>query len=272
MSLPKRALTVALGSWIALAAAAAEPGHPYQLPPPGASPWMDQTFRRISRHTRYEVVEARPGGASAQVPAYLATSECSASAKILPVSDVDLGRTPFLGWSWKIVRGLDVVSERTAPGDDFAARVYVLFAFDPDHASLRERLANRLLARPRPGAALSYVFASRTTVGTTWPNPSQPSARMVALRTGSSAAGRPLGSQDGWYHESVDLPANYARLVSRDSSPRVVAVALMTDSDDTCAHASALYASFCFSLQRQVGCASANDDGGAPVPPSVVPR
>ncbi len=264
-----------LGSWIGLAATA-EPGHPYRLPPPGTSPWLDQTFRRISRHTRYDAVEARPGGASAQVPAYLATSECAASAKILPVSDVDLGRTPFLGWSWKIVRGLDVVSERTSSGDDFAARVYVLFAFDPEHASLRERLANRffssLLARPMPGAALSYVFASRTAVGTTWPNPSQPSARMVAVRSGSSAAGRPLESQDGWYHESVDVRADYARLVSGDSMPHIVAVAIMTDSDDTCANASALYASFCFAPQSQVGCPSIDDDGRAAMPPSVIAR
>lgn len=127
-------------------------------------------------------------------------------------------------WSWKIVRGLEIASEQTASGDDFAARVYVLFGFDREHASLSERLAHRIFsslgARPMPGAGLTYVFASQVAVGTTWPNASQPSARMVVVRTGSRDAARPMESPDGWYHESVDVRADYARLVSSDSTHR----------------------------------------------------
>ena len=241
--------------------AAAAPSDPTERPArPSGPEWLDQTFPSIPRHTRYEVVSVSPRPGRAARPAFLAHSDCSASGKILPLEGVDLDPTPFLHWSWKIVRGLDVASERTAAGDDFAARVYVLFAFDSDRASLSDRIAHRLSASLRgeavPGGALNYVFASRVAAGSSWRNPSQSRARMIALRTGSLAAAKPLESSEGWHHETVDVQADRARLFSSDVSRTIVALALMTDSDDTCTSATALYSDFCFTRERGDDCSA----------------
>lgn len=254
-----------LAAWAAQPLAATE-GVDW-LAPPGTSEWADQTFGRIRRHTRYEVVATRTGSDRESEPAYLATSDCAASGKVLPVSNVDLLRTPILRWSWKIVRGLDIADERSQKGDDFAARVYVLFAFDPEAASLPGRLAHRLYSnlfrRPLPGSALDYVFASHLPAGTSWPNPSQASAKMIALRTGSLGAARPLTSHEGWYHESVDVLADHARFIGPDHAPEIVAVAIMTDTDASCARAEALYASFRFAERPLAQEGGSGAEGGS---------
>ena len=39
---------------------------------------------------------------------------------------VDLNRTPWLNWSWRVDRVLSGVDERSKAGDDYPARVYVV--------------------------------------------------------------------------------------------------------------------------------------------------
>ena len=39
---------------------------------------------------------------------------------------VDLTKTPFLNWSWKIADPLVGIDENTKGGDDFSARIYVV--------------------------------------------------------------------------------------------------------------------------------------------------
>jgi hypothetical protein len=237
-----------LGSWRPVRATADEFLHP--VPSPGAPEWTDQTFPRIARHTLYQVVETTAEVGARSAVAYHASSQCAASGKIVPMAGVDLIRTPILSWSWKIVRGLDIVDEQTRRGDDFAARVYVLFGFDAESASIRERLihriSSRLFRRAIPGSALNYVFASRLAAGTTWPNPSESDTHMVALRTGSVTSAAPADSTASWHHESVDVLADHGRLIAPTLRPEVVAVALMTDTDSTCSAAEALYAGFRF--------------------------
>jgi len=39
---------------------------------------------------------------------------------------VDLTKTPYINWSWKIDNRLDGINETTKSGDDFAARIYLV--------------------------------------------------------------------------------------------------------------------------------------------------
>jgi hypothetical protein len=41
---------------------------------------------------------------------------------------IDLGRTPVLNWTWKVGNVLAAADERTRAGDDYSARVYVVFS------------------------------------------------------------------------------------------------------------------------------------------------
>lgn len=202
------------------------------LPAPGEAPWAPFQFAKIERHTVYVPVTID------DVSGVRAESECSASALMLPQTDVDLADTPRLRWRWRIEEALDLPDERSKGEDDFAARVYVGFRFDPARASLPMRLARRIATRLYGenvfGSALVYVWTSRVAPGTTWNSPYTSYSKMVALGRGPGGA---------WTAAEVDVLADYRRLFGIDP-PDVTALAIMTDADDTCGRAVAAYADF----------------------------
>ncbi len=205
-----------------------------ELPPPGTDGWKPLLFPKIARHTTYTAV--RLDGREA----VRAVSDCSASALTLPATEIDLQRTPRLRWTWKVERGLTVGGERARSGDDFAARVYVMFRFDSGRASflarLEHRLASAIYGEEVPGHAINYVWSSDQPRGATWRNPYTADALMVSM-------GR--GAMPKWTEEEVDVVADHQRLFGASPAP-LLAVAVMTDSDNTCARAIADYASFRF--------------------------
>jgi len=208
------------------------------IPAPGTETWQPLSFPKIEHHTRYTT--ASEGGR----PVLRAESECSASGLLYPLRDADLTKTPLLRWRWRIDAGLAPADERSKAGDDFAARVYVTFAFEPERASLSERaahaLASAVYGESVPGSSLTYVWTSREEVGARWPNAYTASAQMIAAASGASA---------GWREAEVDLLADYQRVFSHPA-PAPLFLALMTDTDNRCVRARASYADFRFAPRR----------------------
>ena len=204
------------------------------LPPPGSQGWQALAFPKIERQTRYDTVREDGG------EVLHAESECSASGLLYPLQGVDLAGTPLLRWRWRIDEGLPPADERSKAGDDFAARVYVSFVFEPGRASLFERaahgLASAVYGESMPGSSLDYVWASRARIGERWPSPYTASAQMIAASSGAPA---------GWREVEVDLLADYQRAFSHPA-PTPLFLALMTDSDNRCLRARASYADFRF--------------------------
>ena len=205
----------------------------------GDKRWQPLTFRSIENHTRYELT-ADPSGSAA----YRAISHCAASAMLLRLpADFDLARTPRLAWRWRVEEGLENHNERTTEGDDFAARVYVLFRFDPDRASLWRRmqtqLGEKIFGAEIPGEAISYVWGSRAIVGDHWPSPSQTDARLLVLESSSDDE-----SSESWRQAIVDLAQDAERIFDPPPSLQPYAVGLMTDADDTCQTAIAWFSDF----------------------------
>ncbi len=205
----------------------------------GEEDWQPLAFRNIERETTYEIASDPDGH-----PAYRAISQCSASAMLLRLPmDFDLARTPRLAWRWRIEKGLENHDEQNEEGDDFAARVYVLFRFDAKGASLWRRLRNemgeRLFGAEIPGKALNFVWGSRVSRGETWISPVERDVRLLALESGSNnSASRP------WREAVVDLAADAGRVFDPAPSSQPYAVGLMTDSDDTCKEATAWFSNF----------------------------
>lgn len=203
------------------------------LPAPGTPDWQPLEFPRIDEHTRYELVEAGRG------QALRAVSTCAASALVLPLAGIDLRKTPRLRWRWKVERVLDSpADERAKAGDDFAARVYVTFDFVPERAGFferaRHRIGSSLYGERLPGSAISYVWTRAAPAGTFWESPFAPTSKTVS---------RGRGALHEWRVEEVDLLADYERLFGAEA-PAALFLALMTDSDNTCQKAQALYADF----------------------------
>lgn len=208
------------------------------VPAPGSDAWQPLTFRRVERHTRYTPVIADGK------PAFRAESECAASALALSLDATTLDRAPLLRWRWKVETALESRDERSRDGDDFAARVYLLFRFEPEGASWFERsrraIGERLYGAELPGNALNYVWSTREARGAAWTNPHSEYARMVSL--GPAERGR-------WREEEVDVVADYRRQFG-DDPPELMGLAIMTDSDNTCSRAAALFSGFEFAARE----------------------
>lgn len=189
---------------------------------------------KVERQTAYTPVEV--DGA----PALLAESACAASALAVPLDRVDLRATPHLEWRWMIKTALSIPDERVKAGDDFAARVYVMFRFDAGRASwserLRHTLGTALYGKEVPGNAINYVWSVREPSGATWDNPFTTASKMVSL-------GR--GALPEWKTERVDVAADYRRLFGPEPPP-LMALAIMADSDNSCQRSAAWFADFRF--------------------------
>ncbi len=139
---------------------------------------------------------------------------------------VDLNRTPWLNWSWRVDRVLSGVDERTQAGDDYPARVYVVVAGGAAFWKTR---------------SLVYVWSSNQPVGATWNNAFTSNARVMALRSGTKDA-------DGWVSEKRDVRADFRQLFGEDIDA-IDAVALMTDTDNSGQSASAWYGDIYFTAR-----------------------
>ncbi len=88
-----------------------------EFPRENLNDWEEKEF---SGHTRYQLKRRVDG-----VTALYAVSQASASGLFKKIH-IDLNKTPYLNWSWKIDRPLKGLNERSKEGDDYAARIYVV--------------------------------------------------------------------------------------------------------------------------------------------------
>ncbi len=222
----------------------------------GALPegWRPQVFARVDRETAYALVE------DDGVVVVRADSDASASGLIRPV-DVDLATHPILTWRWKVANVLAGGDVRRKQGDDYPARLYVAFAYDPERASLLERMeyaALRLVYGDYPPvAALNYIWASNSPVGEIVPNPYSGRARMIVVESGDERVG-------SWREERRDLAADFAAAFG-EAPPRVAAIAIMTDTDDTGESAVAWFGDIVLHARSgSPGASEASEAGGYP--------
>ncbi len=146
-----------------------------------------------------------------------------------PVS-VDLTTMPVLKWEWRIEQPV-AASDLTAKGaDDRAIAVYVTFPYDPDTASLAEKLLRPVveLARGRdaPSRMISYVWAGFGRRGELIESPYFGGVNaIVVMRNGGDKVG-------SWVVERADVMADHRRAFGY--APRTAAHLLIgADSDDT---------------------------------------
>lgn len=147
---------------------------------------------------------------------------CSSSAHAGLVRSINLNAPAkaFLHWRWKVRSALTANHhERSRPGDDFAARVCVVFETSP---------------WPLQTRAINYVWAGSEPAGAIYPNPYSRNVAMFVLRSGDSDASR-------WQMEGRDVLADYRRFFGQ-AAPYLSAVAVLVDTDNTGSEAEAWFA------------------------------
>lgn len=151
-----------------------------------------------------------------------ADSQKSASG-LFKTIDVNLSKTPWLNWSWKIDNVIDGVNERQKNGDDYPARVYVIFKTGPFPWQLQ---------------TINYVFSNSQSLESRWPNAFTSRAQMIAVRSGKSDTGQ-------WWQEKRNVAADYRQLFGRKLR-HVSSVAIMSDTDNSRSSAKACYGDIYF--------------------------
>ena len=142
--------------------------------------------------------------------------------------DVDLARTPWLCWQWRVNRVLDRADMTERFGDDYAARLYVSMSIPETDQSLGLRLqlglARSIWGDQVPDAAINYVWDNRQPVGTTLPNPYTDRVTMVVAQTSGEYVGQ-------WVNQSRNLADDIQTLLTPSAKP--VQIALAADTDNT---------------------------------------
>ncbi len=175
------------------------------------SRWREEKF--FTKPTRYEVVA--DGGNSV-----LHATSRAAHAGLVRAVAVKAPTRAQLFWRWKVRAPLTGnTRERERAGDDYAARVFVVF----------ETSLNPLRTR-----AINYVWAAHEPAGAVYPGPYSSTVGMIVVRTGTAEAGE-------WREESRDVLADYRRYFGEEPT-RISAIAVLVDTDNTGREAEAWFA------------------------------
>jgi hypothetical protein len=171
------------------------------------SGWSDKVFKG---RTVYELVndEGRT--------VIKAHSVRSASGLLKKIK-LDSKEYPILRWSWKIENTLKREDVNRKSGDDFAARVYVVF---PEFFFWQTK-------------AINYVWSDKMTRESWARNPYTSNSIIIAVESGDSKVGK-------WVNEERNIHADFLRVFGKEPS-KLGAIAIMTDTDDTKDEATAYY-------------------------------
>jgi len=184
--------------------------------------WRHQPFAKIPRHSSYKAVRCEDS------PCLLLESDNSASALVLN-QQFNVYQYPKLAWRWKVGNVYSKGDSSRKEGDDYPARLYVMFAYDPDKATLakqiRYRLAKVLYGEYPPDSSITYIWDNRVANATVITNAYANEAKMIPINPGS-------GKVDTWQDHTVDIVRDY-RLAFGQDPPAIARLAVMNDSDNT---------------------------------------
>jgi len=166
----------------------------------GLSPhWKEKSFKG---NTIYSIISEEG------TPCLQAMSIDSASGLVYE-TEIDLQATPILSWKWKIDHVLKTGDAKTRKGDDYAARIYIVFP-----SAFFWQLK-----------ALNYIWANKLPKGEILPSLYAENSIMIAAQQGNTLA-------DQWITERHNVYEDYIQAFGTPP-PKTKAVAIMTDTDGT---------------------------------------
>jgi hypothetical protein len=165
----------------------------------GLEGWSEKSFKG---NTEYRIVE-ESGHNVLQ-----AKSDGTASGLVFE-TEYDPNEYPILSWRWKIANTLVKGDSRTKAGDDYAARIYVIF---PHWFFLKTR-------------TLNYIWANQLPKNSSQISPYASNDMMIAVESGPDKVGQ-------WLVVRRNLVDDYRRAFG-EIPPDVGAIAIMTDTDGT---------------------------------------
>ena len=191
--------------------------------------WKPLTFKKIPKQTAYELIK------DGDAVVVKAVSDASASGLTKAVN-IDPKEYPIVRWRWKVENVLKHSDVSRKDGDDYPARLYITFAYDPDKVSLGKKLkfkTGQAIFGDIPIAALNYIWDTKTPIGTIVENAYTDFAQMVVVESGMQKIGQ-------WVSEERNIYVDYKQAFGEEP-PLMNGVAIMTDTDNTKEQATAYY-------------------------------
>ncbi|WP_221893646.1 DUF3047 domain-containing protein [Bathymodiolus japonicus methanotrophic gill symbiont] len=140
--------------------------------------WQQKSFKD---YTQYQLISL-----SGQ-PVLQAKSTATASSLYKEVH-VDLLKTPYLNWSWRIEKKLPISNEQSKQGDDFTARIYLILKGKWFFWQTK---------------AINYVWANHSPINSAWENPfAGANVMMIAVRSKNDQTQQ-------WYTEKRNVLADF---------------------------------------------------------------
>lgn len=213
--IPRSSLSFALAC---LALAAINPCHAQQPPTivvredfsEGLDEWRRQ--RLDGRSTEYRIVDVDGDAA-------LKAASDDAAAALIRTIGIGPVVTARVRWRWRIAESLtENLREKEKEGDDYAARLMILFGDDSISADTR---------------ALAYVWAGNERSGSSFLNPYSTAVATFVLQSGDRNART-------WMLEDRDVVADYLRAFG-EQPPELAGIAVLVDTDNTGARAMAWF-------------------------------
>jgi len=182
----------------------------------GIKGWETKSFKGT---TDYRIVQ-EDGRSVLKADAKAAASGLTKKIKFSPAV------YRYLKWNWKVTGTVAGGNESTKQGDDYAARVYIIFP-------------GRFFWQMR---ALNYIWANKLPKGEFISNAFTGNAKMLAVESGSAKVGQ-------WVSEERDILTDYRRVFGEEP-PEAGGIAIMTDTDNTGTEATAWYGDITLSTAR----------------------
>jgi Protein of unknown function (DUF3047) len=192
--------------------------------------WLGWGLSSGKRPTEYRLVRGEPG------TVLEARAERAATGLYRRIR-VDPHQQPLLEWSWRVDRLIPGANLGVGAREDSAARLVVSFHGDPRRLDFQQRtmlrLAKAFAGEPLPYAMLIYVWSNAIPVETALPSPQIDRIRMIVVESGGANLGR-------WRQYRRNVVQDYRRVFGEEPGD-IVAVGVLTDSDNTQQSARALY-------------------------------
>lgn len=184
--------------------------------------WVPVTFPKIENHSEYGIIKTQEGSA-------LETRSNGSASGIRCIQEFNVYEYPVVRWRWKVENVYANGNVEEKSGDDYPIRVYIMFKYDPEQASLGEKmqygLARMLYGEYPPQSSLNYIWANKLHKNRIYPSKYTDRSKMVILRAGESETGR-------WVDEKVNIVEDYQQAFGR-KPPEQASIAIMNDSDNT---------------------------------------
>lgn len=203
--------------------------------------WTPLTVSGIKNSTRYTLV-SDDGVTVVRAESRAAAAGLSRALRVNPAE------YPWLRWRWKIDKLITGADLHTREGDDFPARLYVMFDYPLEKLPFIERnklrLARALFDPNLPAATLCYVWDGKAAVETIAPSAYSDRVRLIVVASGAARLGR-------WVDFERNVAADFQAAFG-EAAPPVQAIAIATDTDNTGADATAHFGDILFYKQRVV--------------------